>query len=558
MNSVLPIKNLNSQESYLSAIHQVRMLEKNVCLAEKDQSIDFSQQIQAISALQQAVLARTQSGIPADLQGVHLILEEALQQLSKRVDAVSEIRLASSSQDVKKTRFGSSNLSWREAVRWSSLAAGLALCYSQFRFENSGNAPKGSPKSTTHADQEPVCPEIRLALPWPGDPVTSHVEEKRPELRSSIPLKDRECVVRKDVKEMIVPVRGSKEPLTVGSLLQLDAKAVPIDGETISKCRVAREPEVVKDIAANLRDLIFLGGLLLARHGINSASPVLTLAGMHRGYHILRLSGALEGVKNHTPEFASEWVESAVDGYSKMEARLPISTSRMLESMTTIDRWAAVGLMDLVRSAPGIQGLASAHPALSYLVSGPGWTLLSFTPFLIGIDKGSETPPLLGDRKVTAPTDEKQMSGYVQDVAYLARIYLTGRALNQAAPLLFLAVSNRMYNMIRLCNVTELEKEMPLLAAGIEKTAGIYGWIEEKMPGSPSEILKGMTDMDSWALVGLADLIRNVPGVQWLAGNVPILSSLIANDRGWRFMRYTPLFLPLAGMGINFQPLLLR
>jgi hypothetical protein len=144
----------------------------------------------------------------------------------------------------------------------------------------------------------------------------------------------------------------------------------------------------------------------------------------------------------------------------------------------------------------------------------------------------------------------------------LVYIYSSGHALNEAAPLICVALSSHVYNIIRLCNVSEpLKAQMPLFAEALESTARSYNWLEEKMPAATGKMLQGMTSMDSWAMMGLADLIRKLPGVRPLAGRIPVLSQLVANDRGWRFTRYAPIFvggvLQAAGVAFNIQQRLL-
>jgi len=254
-------------------------------------------------------------------------------------------------------------------------------------------------------------------------------------------------------------------------------------------------------------------------------------------------------LKNLNPRFAAR-LEGAAQEYTRMESMMGISTSRMLESMTNIDRWAVVGLMELVRNAPGIR-----------LMPLGGWRLLQLAPFLIGQGESGKRLTLPNGTSVI-PIDAKNMSGYLQDAGYLSYIYLTGHALNQASPLLYVALASHAYNIVRLCNVTEqLKEKMPLFAEGLEETARTYIWIEENTPAFTGKMLESMTSMDSWALVGLADLIRRVPGVRHLAGKIPVLSHLIANDRGWSFTRYAPIFfggaLQAAGLAFNIQQRLL-
>lgn len=100
--------NLNSKEGYLSLMVQARALEKNVSLAEEGKAgSDFPEQMKTLSALRQAVRNRTsRGGIPLQLQGIHRVLDATLQELSKRVEAVTrKMNVASSlPQDAMRAR----------------------------------------------------------------------------------------------------------------------------------------------------------------------------------------------------------------------------------------------------------------------------------------------------------------------------------------------------------------------------------------------------------------------------------------------------------------------
>jgi hypothetical protein len=258
----------------------------------------------------------------------------------------------------------------------------------------------------------------------------------------------------------------------------------------------------------------------------------------------VRLFGRSEALKNHTPGAIGYPESGAAREYSRMESIMSIF-SRMLETMTSIDCWTVVGLIELVRcNAPGIQRIAHANPIR--------WGLLQVTPFFIGAalkENGLRSNLTFSNGiSVITPGDEKTMSGYFQDAVNLGKIYLAGHGLNVAAPFLYLAL---FIHIVRLCNVIEsLKARMPFLADGMEMTARFYNGLEEKMPAFKT--LEGMTSMDSLVWLGLADLIRGAPPLQRLAGQIPVL--FVANDRGFSITRYTLIFLSVlqvAGLGLK-------
>ena len=588
--------NLNSKEGYLSLMVQARALEKNVSLAEEGKAgSDFPEQMKTLSALRQAVRNRTsRGGIPLQLQGIHRVLDATLQELSKRVEAVTrKMNVASSlPQDAMRAR---GSLTAMQIAGGTALAGAAAFCFAQLwpatskpnlqpsypnpPPQNNGNVPAPDVSNKETPIRNGFC-EVPPLLGFNASGLLE-IPTTPAETLNTFPLPDQDGTPTGEpfsVKQDLIP---KTSPFTPGpnltsnlererstvDLIADQPATVPIGPKAtysgaelkgVLDNRITTETgETVHQISCDVLNSVLLGGLLLARQGINSAMPLLVMAGLHRGYHIVRLSLLSDALKNHTPGVVG-YLESAAREYSRMESMMPISTSRMLESMTSIDRWAVVGLMELVRNIPFIQGFALAHPM--------GWRVLQVTPFFIGAWEGNGTRSknltFSNGTTVIAPGDDKSLSGYLQDVGYLGYIYLSGHALNEAAPLLYLALSTHVYNIVRLCNVTEpLKAQMPLLAEAMERAARSYSWFEEKMPASTGKMLQGMTSMDSWALVGLADLIRKVPGVQMLAGRIPVLSHLIANDRGWSFTRYTPIFLggvlQVLGLGLNIQQRLL-
>ncbi len=538
--------NLNSKEGCLSLMAQARALEKNVSLAEEGKAEpDFPQQLKTLSALQQAVKKRTScGGIPLQLQGIHRVLDATLQDLSKRVEAVTRKMSVGSSlpQDAKKAR---RSVTWMQIAGGAALAGATAFCFAQLWPATFTSLQQSHPNPPPQNNRNVPAPDVS--------------QKETPKNRGIPHLFEEISPFRNEYSgfcEAPPLLLIADHPAT--ALIRPKASHSQAESKGVLDKRIMTEADkTVHQISGHVLDSVLLGGLLLARYGINSAMPLLFLAGLHRGYHIVRLSGHSDALKNHTPE-AVDYLESAVREYGRMEFMMPISTTRMLESMTSIDRWAVVGLMELIRKVPVIQGVFRAHPM--------GWRVLQFTPFFIGAWEGNGNRSNLtfsNGTSVIAPGDDKTLSGYLQDVGYLSYIYLSGHALNEAAPLLYLALSSHVYNIVRLCNLTEpLKTQMPLLAEAMETTARSYSWLEEKMPASTGKMLEGMTSMDSWVLVGLADLIRRVPSVKLLASRIPVLSHLIANDRGWRITRYTPILfggvLQVLGLGLNIQQRFLR
>jgi hypothetical protein len=643
-----PIKNLNSSDSYLSAIHYIRRIEKEVESAEQgNPSMDFQEQLQAVLDLQAVIKARTaEGGIPLHLQSVHRILEESLQELSTRVETVSKKLGISSSQLSIEDETDPPHRStlWAKISLGSGLAGAAALFYGLLwpaKPTNIASKPGTPQNPSAEADgktpdsaevtSEPVPEKQPDSAPQAQNSNQPDVIEPSSSAKSSksLPAEEQLNLKRSEaggcqssgcptpffpsISNMISSFAlpdclnsqiSSKQSETIrnadpSTFYHLPISSVesfidenfdeekqtstevPNDGAlTIwppnifgqrAKSPPVHEPVPANPIAGHVRNLASLGELFFARYALNSAAPMLGLAAAHRLYHLVELSGASKELKSLMPQLA-EGMEKAANLYSGFEAILPVSTSAMLESMMSLDRWALVGLMELVRNAPGVQGAIAPIPFLSFFVQGQAWNLIKFSPFLVPLLKGNAhswlfsskedaTNLLLENTTRSDQSDDKIRASYSRDLAYLAYIYLTGRALNTMAPMLTLAAVHHGYEIIRLCNVTEeLRPHMPLLAEGAEKISSLYSRISGVLPFSPSNMLESLTNMNAWAMVGLMDLVRNVLGVSFLTVRVPFLHSLHSDWR-WKLFRFAPLLLggilPQAPLG-NFQALLPR
>ncbi len=544
-----PIKNLNSSDSYLSAIHYIRRIEKKVESAEQgNPSIDFQEQVQAVLDFQAAIKARTaQGGIPLHLQNVHRLLEETLQELSIRVETVSRKLGVSSSQlsiEEKKDRAPRST-PWAQISLGCGLAGAAALFYGLFW-----------PAKPTKIEPQPGTDQKPSAEDDGKTPDSSEgTSEPVPEKQSDIISQDQNSN-QPDTME----VRNDGERARAFTTWHPEIFG---EGAKTRPTHILHEKENVNPIAGHVRDLAILLGLFFARHALNSAAPMLGLAVAHRLYHLAGLSGTAKELKKLMPQLA-DGMEKAANIYSGFEAILPVSTSAMLESMTSIDIWAVVGFMDLVRNVPGVQGAVAPVPFLSFFVNGRAWNLIKFSPFLIPLlnENKSEINLLLENTTRSDQADDKIIASYSRDLANLFYIYLTLRALNTAAPMLIVTAVHRAYEIIRLCNVTEeLRPNMPLLVDRVEKISSLYSRISGMLPFSFSNMLESLTNMNAWAMVGLMDLVRNMLGVPFLTGHIPFLHSLHSDWR-WKIFRFAPLLLagvlPQALLGHNFQALLPR
>lgn len=501
------IESLDSNESYLSAIHRARMLEVAVASAEEGRPcIDFAQKIHEIGNFQQRIKAKTKQGaIPRHLQNVHRLLEGLLDDLTKRVSILSKKAIVSNAPLPEKSGSGlSMTLSGLGLVA----AGGLGLFF--FRSTKKPDVfPEEKPQQT---EEEEIRPPDEPSAPLPEEEL--HVEEK---LQDQV----REEEVRPSDDEEIPSAEPPDEP------------SAPLPEE---------EPHFEshmdqKTIAGCVRDLFVLLEIGLAGHAIDRAKPWMALAGLHRAFHVARLSNVAPELTKTMPHLAAE-MERAAGLYSQIETNMPISASRVLEGMTSLDRLALVGFLDLVPNIPAVQGLAHAGiPGLSFLASDFAWSFIKFIPFL------ESALPISSSNKPAGGTPDAEFTGYVRDLSLIAEIYLASRAIQNAKSFLTLTAAHRFFQIVKLCSLTEnLREKMPLLVDGVERAADAYSWIEEKLPFSTSQILERMTHLDSWAAVGFLDLIRNAPGVQTWTGGIPILSSLLA-DRAWSIVRLSPFLL---------------
>jgi hypothetical protein len=537
--------NLNSKESYLSLMGQVRALERNLSSADEGKAApDFPEQLKTLSSIQQAIRKRSsQEDIPAQFKGIHRVLESTVQDLSKRVAAAADKMEAASSLSPP-AKGGSYRWTAVQIAGGFALMGAAALCCAKFWPEIQTIqpfSPNPPPPPPPTPPPPPPLPQNNGA-PLPLGTVT--VEP--PGFCDPLPLFETEFLFNHSLARngtlfgRPIPVNDSP-----GGLLGANDHT----GITTAVWEMIPKP-----ISGHVLDAVRLGGLLLARSEMVSAMPILCLVGLHRGYQLVRVSGVTDLLKYLAPGFGAN-LEGAAQEW---ESTMGIPTSRMLESMTNIDRWAAVGFMAKVRDFSGIR---------SYMPFG-SWRLLQFAPFLIHPGSNGNIPNLTISNGTLAihPGNEKNMGGYLwnlgRDLGYLGYIFATVHALNVASPLLNLALSSHVFHIIRLANVTgPLKAQMPLLADGLEKTARFYSQLEEKMPPFVGKMFESVTNMNSWALIGVADLLRSVPRVQQIAGRIPYLSYLIANNRGWSFTRYAPIIvggvLQAAGLGLNLQQRLL-
>ena len=644
-----PIKNLNSSDSYLSAIHYIRRIEKKVESAEQgNPSIDFQEQVQAVLDLQAAIKARTaEGGIPLHLQSVHRLLEETLQELSTRVETASR-KLGVSSLSIEEEKDPPRcSAQWAKISLGGGLVGAAALCYGLLwpakltnitpqpgthqnpSAEGDGKTPDSSEEisepapekqsdiasqnmlhntnqpdtiepssSAKSSDSLPAENQLNLkklsdagGFKFSGSPLlqtdfSSWLYGLFPEFESRIGSKELEKIRNPNPLTLspISPVESFiDENFDEGKQTSTELRN---DGErdrvlTIwhpdifgrgAKSLPTRKKVNADPIAGHVRDLAILGELFFARHALNSAAPMLGLAAAHRLYHLVGLSGAAKELKRLMPQLA-DGMEKAANIYSGFEAILPVSTSAMLESMMSLDRWALVGFMELVRNAPSVQGAVAPVPFLSFFLKSQAWNLIKFSPFLVPLlkenahswissSKESEINLLPEHTTRSEQAADKITASYSRDLANLAYIYLTLRALNTAAPMLTVTAVHLAYEIMRSCNVIEeLRSKMPLLADAVEKISSVHSRISGMLPFSSSNMLESLTNMNAWAMVGLMDLVRNVLGVPFLTGRIPFLQSLHSDWR-WKIFRFAPLLLagvlPQAPLGQNFQALLPR
>ena len=331
-----------------------------------------------------------------------------------------------------------------------------------------------------------------------------------------------------------------------------------------------REVEQLRD--RYIRDLACLGELFLARYALNQASPFKKLVLTHRMYHIVRLSGSYE-ILNKTMPLLADTAEKTASVFSSIETIMPFSVSDMLENMTSLDAWAMIGLMDLIGDVTGMRKLIGAIPGLSLLGYDPVWRGLQFAPFAFQGNLrflASSNSTLANGTDLTKipladQANDKLMTAYAKDVAFLIYLLLATQALNKATPVLSVAAAHHVYQVIRLSNATEeLKEKMPLLVAGMEKAASIYQKIEAITPSFFSGIFENMLSLDAWATAGLIDQLRGAPFLEYLIGKIPMLSYL-SSDRRWQIARFAPfligstLLTPLySSVGLNFQQNLIR
>lgn len=530
------VESLNSNAGYLSAIHRARMLEVAVASAEEGRPvIDFAQKIHEIGNFQQRIKARTKQGdVPKHLQSVHRLLEGMLDDLTKRVSILSKRTIAVSVPE-------KNGLGLNITLSGLGLAAagGLGL----FLFWPTKKPDVFSEEKSRQTAEEETPPPDEPSAPLLEE--ETHVEE---EPQDQI----REEAARLSEDEEIPSTEPTDEPSPPLAEEELqdqirEDEARPSDDEEISSTEpspLLAEEELhleskmaQKTIAEYVRDLFVLLEIGLAGHAIDRAKPWMALVGLHRAFHVARLSNIAPELTKTMPHLAAE-MERAAALYSQIEANMPISASRVLEGMTSLDRLALVGFLDLVPNIPAVQGLAHAGiPGLSFLASDFAWSFIKFIPFL------ESALPLSSSNEPAGGTPDAEFTEYVRDLSLIGEIYLASRAIQNAKSFLMLTAVHRFFHIIKLCNLTEnLREKMPLLVDGVEKAADAYSWIEEKLPFSTSEILERMTHLDSWAAVGFLDLIRNAPGVQTWTGGIPILSSLLT-DRAWSIVRLSPFLL---------------
>ncbi len=137
----------------------------------------------------------------------------------------------------------------------------------------------------------------------------------------------------------------------------------------------------VAGMSSPIQDVTAAVYYLLAGQALTGALPFLTLSATHQVYTILRESEQTEELKKTLPLF-SGLIEKSSQVYEAIESCLPFSTTNMLSGLTQIDRWAMIGLMNLLR--PGFLRFGGRVPPLAFILSDAVWRFAKFTPLLVG------------------------------------------------------------------------------------------------------------------------------------------------------------------------------